>query len=117
MPRFRTLYVLLLLALVSAAICWSQVVSATLLGTVTDASGGVVPNAKVTVTDTGTNITHTEQTNGSGNWIVPNLPPGTYSVSVEASGFKKELRRDIAMVVDTNTRVDVQLVPGNVSET
>jgi hypothetical protein len=104
---------LLCLALSSLA----QSVSGTLLGTVTDSTGAVVPNAKVTVTETQTSVVHATQTNESGNWIVPNLPPGVYAASVEATGFKKETRRDVTLVVDTTNRVDIQLTPGNVTET
>ncbi len=117
MPRLRLYCILSLLLTTTALVGWSQVVSATLLGTVTDASGAVVPNAKVTITETQTSVVHTEQTNASGNYIVPNLPPGVYAVTVEATGFKKESRRDIALRVDTNTRVDVQLQPGSMTET
>ncbi len=117
MPRLRLYCILSLLLTATAVVGWSQVVSATLLGTVTDASGAVVPNAKVTITETQTSVVHTEQTNASGNFIVPNLPPGVYAVTVEATGFKKESRRDIALRVDTNTRVDVQLQPGSMTET
>ena len=57
-----------------------QAVNATLLGTVTDASGAAVANAKVTITETNTGISHTSQTNESGNYVFPDLPPGTYTV-------------------------------------
>ena len=117
MKDLRTICVVLCLAMLSAGTAWCQAVSATLLGTVTDVSGGVVPNAKVTVTETQTSVAHTAQTNDSGNWIVPNLPPGVYSVGVEATGFKKESRREITLLVDTSTRVDVKLQPGSVTET
>ena len=70
--------------------------NATLLGTVTDVSGAVVPNAKVTITEINTNVIHSGQTNESGNYLFPNLPPGMYSVAVEAKGFKKETRKDIS---------------------
>jgi hypothetical protein len=99
-----------------ATVGWSQAVNATLLGTVTDSSGAVVPNAKITITETQTAVNHTAQTNDSGNYIVPNLPPGVYAVVVEATGFKKETQRDITLLVDTSMRVDVQLQPGSVSE-
>ncbi len=103
--------------LVAAAVLgWSQAVNATLLGTVTDGTGAVVPSAKVTITETQTGVVHSSQTNESGNWIAPNLQPGIYAVAVEANGFKKETRSGVNLLVDTNTRVDVQLQPGNVTE-
>ena len=117
MSRLRVCIFLLIVTTVAAVAAWSQVVSATLLGTVTDASGAVVPNAKVTITETETAVSHVTQTNESGNYLVPNLPPGVYSVTVEASGFKKEARNAINVLVDTSTRVDLQLTPGNVTET
>src|ERR1039458_5212698 len=117
MSRLRLLCTLFLLMALAAAVGWSQAVNATLLGTVTDATGAVVPNAKVTVTETQTGIIHASKSNESGNWVVPDLPPGAYEVDVEAAGFKKELRKDIALLVNTSTRVDIQLQPGNVTET
>ncbi len=117
MPRFRTLLVLFLLALSCAGLAYSQAVNATLLGTVTDASGAVVPNAKITITEVNTGVSRSGQTNESGNYTFPDLPPGQYSVTVEASGFKKETRRDIALAVNSTHRVDIQLQPGEVTET
>ncbi len=117
MLRFRNTCVLFLLALLCAGLAYSQAVNATLLGTVTDSTGAVVPNAKVTITEVTTNTARTRQTNDSGFYSFPDLPPGSYSVAVEAPGFKKELRRDITVLVDTNTRVDIELQPGNLTET
>jgi hypothetical protein len=64
----------------------------TILGTVTDPAGAVVAGAAVSVSNLATNELHRVQTDGSGNYFVPNLKPGAYSVSVEsveASGFKR----------------------------
>jgi len=117
MSRLRLICVLCLFVAMAAVVGWSQAVNATLLGTVTDSTGAVVPNAKVTVTETQTGVAHTAQTNESGNWNVPNLPPGVYAVGVEATGFKKEARNGINLLVDTSTRIDVQLQPGAITET
>jgi len=95
----------------------AQVVNATLLGTVTDASGGVVANANVTALEQNTGISHAAKTNGSGNYVFPDMPPGTYTITVELAGFKKDTRKDVALLVNTSQRVDVQLSPGNVTET
>src|SRR5713226_5359156 len=64
-----------------------QAVNATLLGTVTDASGAAVASVKVTITETNTNISRTSKTNESGNYIFPDLPPGRYTVIAEQAGF------------------------------
>jgi hypothetical protein len=94
-----------------------QAVNATLVGTVTDSSGATVSNAKVTITETNTGITHTSQTNDSGNYVFPDLPPGKYTVIAEQSGFKRESRAGIDLVVNSTERVDLVLQPGNMSET
>lgn len=92
MKHLRELGALLALMAVSCLMAYSQAVSGTVLGTVTDASGAVVPNAKVTVTEVNTGIVHNAQTNGSGNYAFPDLPGGNYSATIESPGFKKETR-------------------------
>ncbi len=77
----QVLCVALLAMLLSAAVVYGQAVSATLLGNVTDVSGAVVPNAKVTITEQNTNVSRSAETNESGNYTFPDLPPGEYSVS------------------------------------
>jgi Carboxypeptidase regulatory-like domain len=94
-----------------------QAVNATLLGTVTDSSGAAVASVKVTITETKTGISRTSQTNDSGNYVFPDLPPGTYMVTAEQSGFKRESRAGIDLIVNTTERIDLVLQPGNVSET
>jgi carboxypeptidase family protein len=109
-----------LLAAISAVFSapgMSQAVNATLLGTVTDSSGAAVANVKVTITETNTGITHTSQTNDSGNYVFPDLPPGTYKVIVEQSGFKRGSRAGIDLIVNSTERVDLVLQPGDVAET
>jgi outer membrane receptor protein involved in Fe transport len=117
MPHVRTACVLFVLVCLYAGPAFPQAVSATLLGTVTDSSGGVVPNAKVTVTEVNTSVRRTNLTNGSGNYTFSNLPPGRYSVTVEATGFKKETHAAVDALLDTTSRVDIQLVPGAITET
>src|ERR1035441_10792126 len=85
----------------------AQVVNATLLGTVTDVSGAVVADAKVTALEQNTGISHTTQTNGSGNYVFPDMPPGTYTISVEVTGFKLDTRKDVALLVNTSQRVEI----------
>ena len=117
MHGLRLICLLFLLALLTATSAFSQAVNATLVGTITDASGAAVPKAQVLITETNTGINKTGVANESGNYIFPDLPPGTYSVTAEHPGFKKETRRDVEVLVNSNTRVDLQLMPGNVSET
>src|SRR5271163_3724428 len=79
---------LTLLILIFSPSAWGQAVTATLLGTVTDNTGAAVPGATVTILENATGIPHTGTTNESGNYTFPDLPPGSYSVSAEAKGFK-----------------------------
>src|ERR1700739_4458402 len=95
----------------------SQAVNATLLGAVTDSSGAPVANVNMTITEMNTGISRTSETNESGNYVVPDLPPGTYTVTAELSGFKRASRVAIDVIVNTTQRVDMVLQPGNVSET
>ncbi|GGA79719.1 hypothetical protein GCM10011507_33660 [Edaphobacter acidisoli] len=114
----RLLCILFSLALFPslAPSAFGQAVNATLLGTVTDATGAAVAGASITVTHTATSTSYAAITNESGNYTVPNLPPGSYSVTVQAKGFKKDTHQNISVLVNTSTRVDVSLVPGSVSE-
>ena len=95
----------------------AQAVNATVLGTVSDSSGAAVANAKVTITETNTNISRTAQTNESGNYVFPDLPPGTYRVIAELTGFKRASRSGVDVVVNTTSRIDLDLQAGDVSET
>src|ERR1035438_8712900 len=99
MKNLRSICILWVLLLLTAGFGYSQSVNATLLGTVTDSSGAVVPNAKIVLTEVGTGVNRSGQSNESGNYTYPNLPPGQYSVTVEAAGFKKETRKDIAVLI------------------
>jgi|HubBroStandDraft_6_1064221.scaffolds.fasta_scaffold00867_6 hypothetical protein len=115
--RFCFVAILCALFFGRSAPVMGQAVNATLLGTVTDSSGASVADAKVTITETNTGISHSSQTNESGNYVFPDLPPGTYRVIAEQSGFKRESRAGIDLVVNSTERVDLVLQPGNMSET
>ncbi|MGA8670061.1 MAG: carboxypeptidase regulatory-like domain-containing protein [Terracidiphilus sp.] len=106
----------------SLLLCFShaspgQAVNGTLLGTVTDPTGAVVANGKVIATETSTGTTHESVTNDSGNYTFPDMPPGPYSVTVTANGFKKATQENIDLPSNSAVRVDLSLQPGNVSET
>jgi hypothetical protein len=95
----------------------AQAVSASLVGTVTDATGAGVAGAQVTIKEVATGITRATASNESGNYTFPDLTPGTYSIAVTAQGFKKETRPSVDVVVNTTTRVDLALQPGSATET
>jgi len=115
--RLRWAALLGLLVLAAPSPSWAQAVKGTLLGTVIDAQGAGVPGATVTVTETGTNIARTAQTNPSGNYIFSNLKDGIYRVDVEMSGFRKTERGGVRVDVNTTVRVDFTLQVGQLSET
>ena len=94
-----------------------QAVNATLLGTVTDVSGAVVPGTKVEIREVNTGSTRSIVTNESGNYVFADLPPGQYQVSVEKQGFKKEVHAAVDVLVNSTVRVDLKLEPGALSET
>lgn len=91
--------------------------TATLVGTVTDSSGALVPSAKLTVTNVETQIASTTVTNAEGNYYVPYLNPGTYRMNIEAAGFRQYVREGVTLRTNETPRIDVQLELGNVSET
>ena len=72
---------------------------------------------RLSITETNTGVSRTANTNESGNYSFPNLPPGTYSVTAEMTGFKKVTRGGVDVLVDTTTRVDLSLQPGQITET
>ncbi len=117
-PRFAAkLAAILALLLLCLPSLYAQAVSATLVGTITDSSGAVVANTKVTIRETNTGVTLSREANASGNYTFPLLPPGRYTVTAEIAGFKKEERSGVDIILDTTSRVDFQLQPGNVVET
>jgi hypothetical protein len=90
----------------------AQAVTGTLLGTVQDQTGAVVPSATVTLTNEGTNVSDKATTTVQGFYTFPNLNPGLYAVTVEASGFKKVLSQHNSVEVQKTTRVELSLQPG-----
>ena len=87
----------------------------TILGTVTDSSGAVVPKASIEVTNVGTAVTQSTVTNDSGEYSVPSLHPDQYSVTVKMSGFQASVAT-ITLLVGQHARVDVTLKPGQVTD-
>jgi hypothetical protein len=88
-----------------------------ILGDVTDQSGGVVSGATVTVIDTQRGVARTLTTDEAGAYNAPTLIPGTYTVRVEAKGFKKIERQNIVLEVGKEVRVDLTVQPGEQSQT
>lgn len=95
----------------------AQTYTATLTGTVADPQGSAVPNAKVIATNQGTKLEYTAKTSDSGNYTIPFLPVGAYTISVEATGFKRLSSNEIKLEVNQTARVNLEMQVGGVSET
>ncbi|MGB2593265.1 MAG: TonB-dependent receptor [Candidatus Acidiferrum sp.] len=87
---------------------WAQA-TGVIEGTVTDPSGAVIPNARVTATRVGTGVSQSSVTGTSGIYTLPNLVVGTYSVAVVAQGFKTESAAEITLDVSQHRQVDFKL--------
>jgi outer membrane receptor protein involved in Fe transport len=104
----------LLLALPSAAL--AQTTTGAITGTVTDPSGALIPNVRITATNVATNVVNTTQTNEAGVYNFPFLALGDYTVTAEASGFKKSVLGPFRLEVNQTARIDPRLEIGAASE-
>jgi Carboxypeptidase regulatory-like domain len=104
------------LVLASCFTVKAQVESGKIVGTVKDASGAMVADAVVRVTETQTNVERTTKTDNSGGYVVTELKSGEYTVAVERQGFKKALQSAFKLDVNQVVRVDIALAVGSVSE-
>jgi hypothetical protein len=104
------------LTLVLSSAVLAQTTSTTILGTVTDASGAVLAGAKVTVVNTGTGVKREDTTSSTGDFSFPLLDVGVYDVTVDAQGFKSEVRRNIVLQINEKVRADFALQVGATSE-
>ncbi|MCU1322587.1 MAG: TonB-dependent receptor [Acidobacteriaceae bacterium] len=119
--RNAALYVALsipgILVLSLATSAFAQDTTATVVGVVTDTTGAIVVGAKVTILNAATNTTRTTVTDNSGQYSVPSLPPGTYTVSIEMSGFKGQRTTGVVLEAGQVQRLEFNVTPGQVSET
>lgn len=96
---------------------WSQEVTATVVGTVTDPSGAVVPGATVKVTSIDRGVTYTGETNDAGLYRIAQLPVGQYNLTVQKSGFSTVAHEPFVLAINQVARIDVSLKVGQTSET
>ncbi|MGZ4733125.1 MAG: carboxypeptidase-like regulatory domain-containing protein [Terriglobales bacterium] len=95
----------------------AQTFRGTILGTVTDASGAVISGANVMVKNAATGLERSTQTSVDGSYSVPELPIGTYTVTVTQSGFQTSVTTNVVVDVASERRVDAVLKAGQVSQT
>jgi hypothetical protein len=107
---------LAVLALMLPFHLYGQSTQGTILGTVRDASGAVVPNATVKVTDIDAGVTRTDTTDSSGNYQALNLNPGHYTVEVSANNFDTTIINGLTLVARQQLRADATLTIGTVSQ-
>ena len=112
----KALVLAALLCFVALSPVHAQEVRASITGVVSDPSGAPIPGAKVTITNVGRNTTVATDTNDSGAYITPLLEPGTYTVTVERSGFKRSQQQNIELQTLDRVRVDIQLEIGSLTE-
>jgi len=115
MRRLR-LFLVVLVVLAFAASAGAQFDTAAVVGVVRDASGGVVPDAKVTLTNTATGVSVTRTTNSEGLYEFVTVRPGIYIVTAEKSGFAVALADNVQVQVAARQRVDLQMAVGAISE-
>jgi hypothetical protein len=110
-----SLFALVLLLGVST-IVQGQAVKGSLLGTVTDSTGAAAAGATVTITEVRTNVTATTTANEDGNYVFATVKEGVYRVEATQPGFKKVVRENVVVDVNTTVRVDIDLPVGEVTE-
>lgn len=106
--RVPTAFVLACLVSAGPAAC-AQSTNASVSGRVTDQTGGVVAGAALAAVGAETNLRYATTTNGVGEYALSSLPPGTYRIEVEKSGFKKIVKRDVIVHVQDALAVDFEL--------
>jgi hypothetical protein len=114
--RLRFLLVALMFCLITAFQMRAQVVGGTILGTIADQSGRVVPKATILIRNLANGITHSVTADAAGFYAAPNLLPGTYEVSASAAGFAATVRSDITLTVGAQQVLNFTLDIGRVTE-
>ncbi|MBS1853261.1 MAG: TonB-dependent receptor [Acidobacteria bacterium] len=116
MRSIRVHWLLFLGLVLTASSMFAQSSQGRILGRVTDASGAIVPNAKVVISNVETGVRRTVESNSAGDYAAPNLNAGVYSVTASAPTFKTVEHRDIRLEVATDVRIDFELTAGVASE-
>src|SRR5258708_25134471 len=105
-----------LFSLVNCGLLFAQGERATIVGTVTDSSGAVVPQVRITVRNEATNIVNKTESNSLGLYVVPALGPGSYELTAQKQGFRTSKVSNIPLSVCLTATVDMKLEVGQISE-
>lgn len=112
----RTARLLLTILLLMVPEVLAQTTSTTILGVIADSTGAVINGAKVTVTNTSTRVSREVVTSTTGDFTFPLVDVGIYDVTVDAQGFKTEIRRNVIVNINEKVRVDFAMQVGAASE-
>jgi hypothetical protein len=113
----KSLWIIFVLLLSFSTSSLAQKVSGEIRGVVTDPSGALATGATVTATDTSTNLQRSAQTSTSGVYDIPNLPAGSYRVTVKQQGFKETVINNVKVDTSTTVTVNAALTMGSAAET
>jgi hypothetical protein len=115
--KFNALVALVLFSLLVSVPARAQVTGATLSGTVTDASGGVIAGAQISIKNTATGVTRELTTDSAGLYSAPNLLAGTYEVRVSAKGFRTSVQSNLTLAVGAQQQLNIPMKVGETSQT
>ena len=110
-------YILFIVCMLAPMAMFGQGVQASVIGQVLDSTGAAIPKVTVQIRNTGTNQLTPVVADASGHYAAPVLQPGSYTITVEAPGFKKFVREGLVLSVNQAIAVDVTLEVGGVTET
>ena len=112
----RVVFTALCVVFLLGSVGRTQTITATILGTVEDSTGAVIPGATVEVRNTDTGVTRTVEADARGNYVAPQLPLGNYQVQASSTGFKVQIRTGITLTVGQAATIDLVLEVGDVTE-
>jgi len=122
MPRELKHLPLLCLVALSLILAFSieqlnaQILYGSLVGTVTDPSGAIIPNATVTITNEATGQTREVSSDEAGRYSILSVPPGVYSLKVAISGFRTHEQKNVEITINTITRTDIKMAVGEITQ-
>ncbi|HBY63970.1 MAG TPA: hypothetical protein DEH78_29455, partial [Solibacterales bacterium] len=117
MKNSKLLVIVMLLGLLLSAVpAQAQVLYGSIVGTVRDPSGSVVPAATIAVVNSGTGVSREDVTDDAGRYSLLNVVPGSYSIKITAKGFRTSQRDDVTVSINHVTRIDVSLEVGQMAE-